>query len=242
MLAERAPHLLNSVEESLSFLNGRSVGIDIDAVTQATYILALRKVSKTFGKVISKDHLKTYWELVNIVQKNGISADEALGYAKGAWNNEEVFGNAPEMPGIRSLMMVFNEIGVPYVFMSSRPVKFEAVTRRWFKDEFPWVPSENIILGRKDGESGGKFKSEAIQKHNVGLHIEDVMDEALEIAKTAHIPVLVVPQPWNVHEDANHQLIRTLGNYSDWDGAWPVLRFLVSKQAKTFFGNVAQCH
>ena len=97
MLAERAPHLLNSVEESLSFLNGRSVGIDIDAVTQATYILALRKVSKTFGKVISKDHLKTYWELVNIVQKNGISADEALGYAKGAWNNEEVFGNAPEI-------------------------------------------------------------------------------------------------------------------------------------------------
>ena len=79
MLAERAPHLLNTVEESLNFLNGRSVGLDIDAITQATYILALKKASQSLGKVVLKEHLTTYWELARIAQKNGIPADRAFG-------------------------------------------------------------------------------------------------------------------------------------------------------------------
>src|SRR4030042_2457549 len=240
MLTERAPHLLNVVSENLNFLNGRSVGIDIDAVTQATYILALRNVSRAFGKVVLKEEIKTYWGLVDIVEKNGVSKDRSLDYAKEAWNNNEVYSKSPEMPGIRALLEVFNEIKVPYKFFSARPPGFKSVTKSFFKEKFPWVPNKNIILGRKEGVSGGLFKALMIKKHNVGLFIEDAPEEAEEIVKYAQIPVLIVPQPWNAQENITHPMIRLLGKYSERDGTWPVLRFLAGKDAKSFFDSVAQ--
>ena len=163
-------------------------------------------------------------------------------FSKGAWNNDDVYRNAPEMHGARTLLEVFNELKVPYVFISSRPVEFEDVTREWFKNTFPLVPSGNIILGRKEGVHGGDFKAQMIQKFGVGLHIEDAMEEAVIIADTAKIPVLVVPQPWNAQEDVDHVRIKLLGEYSQYAGTWPVLRFLAKKEARDFFSSVAQCH
>ena len=213
MLAERAPHLLSVVSENLKFLNGRSISIDIDAITQATYVLALRNVSRSFGKVILKEHLKTYWELAKIAEKNGVQAAQSLNFAKDAWNNEEVYMNSPEMPGIRALLEVLHEIEIPHTFISSRPLEFEDVTKSWYKDKFPWISGDNIILGRKEGVSGGLFKAQMIRKYNVGLHIEDTMDEANEIAKIAQIPILVVPQPWNTQEVITDPMVKLLGKY-----------------------------
>jgi len=242
MLAERAPHLLNVVSENLNFLNGRYISIDIDAVTQATYILALRNVSRNFRKVVLKEEIKTYWGLTDIVEKNGVPKDRSLDFAKEAWNNNEVYSKSPEMPGIRALLEVLNEIKVPHKFFSARPVEFEDVTKGWFKETFPWVPSDDIVLGRKEGVSGGFFKAQMVLKYNVGLHIEDALDEAAEIAELTKIPELVVPQPWNTQEIIASPMIRLLGKYSEQDGAWPILRFLAGKDAKSFFNSVAQSY
>lgn len=239
MLTERAPHLLNCVGESLSFLDGRFIGIDIDAVTQATFIMALKKASQSLGKVILVEHLTKYLELANIAQKNGIPADKALEFSKGAWNNDDVYLNSPEMPGARILLETLDQLKIPYIFISSRPVEFEDVTRKWFKNTFPLVPSKNIILGRKEGVHGGDFKAQMAQKFGVGLHIEDAMEEAVIIADKAKIPVLVVPQPWNAEAIENDR-IKLLGVYSPYAGTWPVLRFLAKKEAKAFFSSVAQ--
>jgi len=217
------------------------IGIDIDATTQATYILALRKVSQTIGKVVLHEHLKTYWELANIAEKNGMTADKAMAFSKSAWNDDNVYRNAPEMPGARTLLEAFNELKIPYIFISSRPVEFESVTREWFKNTFPWVPAENIVLGRKERVNGGDFKAKTVQKFGVGLFIEDAMEDAMVIADKAKVPVLVVPQPWNTQEDGYNR-IKLLGEYSQHPGTWPVLRFLLSKEAKDFFNSVAQCY
>jgi len=234
MLAERAPHLLNSVSENLKFLEGRPVGIDIDAVTQATYILALKRASQSLGKVILKEHLTTYWELAKIVQKNGISEDKAMDFSKDAWNNYEVYRKAPEMLGIRTLLEVFNEIKVPYLFISSRPIEFEDVTREWFKKRFSWIPGENIILGRKEGVHGGDFKAQTIQEFGVRLHIEDATEEAQIIVQKTGAHVLMVPQPWNRTEIFDHPRIKYLGDFAQVNGSWPVLKFLASREAKQF--------
>lgn len=242
MLTERAPHLLNIVSENLKFLEDRAVGIDIDGTTQATYILALKKASLGIGKVISKDHLKSYWELSKIAESYGMSKEEALSFNLSAWNHNDVYLNAPEMLGIRSLLEVFNEIKIPYFFISSRPAEFDMVTKEWFKKTLPWIPAENIILGRKDGVHGGDFKAEMIKKYNVGLFIEDATEEAVVIADKGKIPVLLVPQPWNDNDKIYNQRMKHLGDYDPLAGAWPILRFLVKNDAKVFFNNVAHSY
>lgn len=239
MLAERCPHLFSKVSENLKLLNGGSVGIDIDAVTQATFYLALNRVSHQLGKVIQKKELITYWELANIAKKNGILEHEAMKFATGAWNSDDVYLNAPVMPGISTLLEFFNEIGIPHVFISSRPMEFEDTTDKWFEKTLPKEKIESIILGRKEGTSGGEFKADMINKYRVALHIEDATEEAEIIVKKTNACVLIVPQPWNEKERFEHPRIKYLQDYSKKEGSWPALYFLASEEARDFLGSVA---
>ena len=147
MLTERCPHIFSKVSENLKLLRGGSIGIDIDAVTQATFYLALNRVSHQLRKVTDKSELITYWEFANIGKRNGIPEHEAMEFARGAWNNEEVYSNAPLMPGISTLLELFREMNVPHFFISSRPVKFADTTYKWFEKTLPQEKIENIILG-----------------------------------------------------------------------------------------------
>ncbi len=239
MSIERSPHLVTKVSESLKFLEGRKIGLDIDAVTQATFILGLRNASEHLRKVILKEWLTTYWQLANIAKENGIPEADAMSFAKGVWNRHDVYLNAPPMPGIKTLLETFDKIGVSYVFISSRPVEFLDTTREWFRNTFPQVKGENIILGRAEGMTGGKFKADTARSLNLGLFIEDAPEEAVVIAG-AGIPVLLVPQPWNANEKIDSPLIKRLGDYDHTAGTWPVLRFLATSEAKEFFASVAQ--
>lgn len=231
MPVERIPALTTAITENLKPLKGGAVGIDIDAVTQATFILALNYVSHDFKKVILKENLRSYWELASIAEANGISADKAVEYAKNAWNRHEVYLNSPIMPGITPLIEIFESAGFPYFFISSRPPEFLETTQKWFAKKFPWVKKQNIILGRK---------IEAIKEHGIALHIEDAPEEALNIIHKTLARVLLVPQPWNLRERIDNPRIRQLGPYSDTAGVWPVLRFLASPNAKEFLNDVAQ--
>lgn len=242
MYAERSPHVFNALRENLKLLNGRSVGIDIDGVTQATYILALNKVSHTFGKVINREELSSYWELAKIVQKNGVPEDDALEFAKGAWNDDYVYLNSPLMPGIADLLKMFNEASVSYKFISSRPIKFADTTFEFLNKQFSWIKPEDIIIGRKEGENGGDFKANMIDRYNVALHIEDAVEEARLIVRNTNAHVLIVPQSWNDYDRFEHPQIKYFESYVNSNGVWPVVRFLMSPAFKEFFNDVAQCY
>ena len=248
MFAERYPNVFNSLSENLKLLNGGAVGIDIDAVTQATYVLALNKISHTLRKNIQKEDLVTYWELAKIAKDNGVDPDKAMELAKSAWNDDEVYANAPAMPGIKSFLQMLNEAALPYLFISSRPVEHLEATREWFRKELPWVKPENIILGRKEGMSGGEFKSGMINRYGVALHIEDAVEEAKTIAQETPAHVIIVPQPWNDNGRFVHPRIKYLGESSYSNGSWSVIRFLSGPQAKDFLSDkvnsfcVAQSH
>lgn len=240
MLAERAPNVLSAVSENLKLLNGGVVGIDIDAVTQATDIVALKNVSRELGKVILKEDITSYWELAKIGVANGMSEQEAMSFARRAWNQHEVYANSPPVPGIKTLLDIFDQTDTDYIFISSRPIEFEQTTRDWFKKTFPWVESRNIILGRKEHFGAGDFKAKVITERGIKLHIEDALEEALVIADVARVPVIIVPQPWNIREKVDNPRIKHLKEYSDTSGVWPVLKFLVSSEAKNFLNSVAQ--
>jgi uncharacterized HAD superfamily protein len=243
MYKERYPNVLETFSENMKLLSGKAVGIDIDAVTQATYILALNKASYGIGKIIQREDLKTYWELAEIAKKNGIAPEKAIEFALSAWNDDYVYANAPVMPGITDLLQMFNEVSVPYLHISSRPVEFLDTTKKFFENAFfPFINSENIILGRKEGVSGGDFKAEMINKYNVGLFIEDSTEEAEIIVKNTDAKVIIVPQPWNEKVRFEHPRIKYLGSYKESNGSWSVLRFLASKEANKFLDSVAQSY
>jgi hypothetical protein len=240
---EKFPLIANLIAENLQALDGGMIGIDIDAVTQATYTLALRNVSRRLGlqSVIPKERLTSYWELVKIAQHYGIAEDEALEYARSSWNDHEVYQNSPAMPGIRSLLEIFRYVQIPHIFISSRPPEFLETTQIWFGMTFPWINLESIILGRAEGMSGGEFKTGAVKKYGVVLHLEDAPEEAIPIVEQTSARVILVPQPWNLQEEISHPQIKTLTrHYSEVAGVWPVLRFLASPEARDFLRNVAQ--
>lgn len=234
MLKERYPNVINSFKDNLAYLNGGLLSMDLDAVVQATYVKALNHASHGLKKVIDKNQLISYWELDNISRINGIPAEKSLEFTKGVYNRYDVYRSSPQMPGIKSLLEILNEIEVPYVFISSRPPEFIDATRSWFAEIFPWVPPENIILGRREGMTGGEFKSGVINNWNVVLHIEDATEEANEIVRNTPAKVLMVPQPWNVDEIIEDPKVKYLGPYTDTSGVWPVIRFLSSNEAKLF--------
>jgi uncharacterized HAD superfamily protein len=242
MFKERYPNVFDSFTENLKVLDGAAVGIDIDAVTQATYFLALNNVSHALGKVIHREDLRTYWELANIAKRNGMDPDRAMAFAKDAWNNDYVYQNAPVMPGITTFLQLLNEASVPHKFISSRPVDFKKTTRKFFKNEFPWEKPGDIILGRREGMDGGLFKACMINKYNIALHIEDAIEEAEVIVRETNAHVLIVPQPWNDEERFEHPRIKYLGSSAESNGTWPVLRFLAGSEAKDFLTSVAQSH
>jgi len=224
---ERFSPIINPIAENLKVLDG-IIGLDIDAVTQATYIRALAKVSRELGlrSVIAKERITDYWGLVKIIQHYGVSEEAAWKLARGAWNTESVFLESPPMPGISSLLKIFRDLEMPYVFISSRPAEFLNVTQTWFAKTFPWVNPENIILGRK--------KPEVVKEYNVGLHLEDSAEEALAIVRESSAKVILIPQPWNLSDDTFHPQIERVGPYSQLAGVWPAIRFLASHGAKDF--------
>jgi len=233
------------VAENLKSLNGNPIGIDIDGVTQATYFLALNHAAHNL-KMIKPPLVKNligYWELINIVQANGMSdRDQATKYAKALWNNDNVYLRSPAMLGITTLLKIFNEVHLPYIFISSRPVEFLSVTQEWFAQTLPWVKSEDVILGRPEEVSGGYFKAAMITKHRVLLHIEDGLEEAQEIVEKTPAGVIIVPQPWNIGQRINHPRIKQFRpqEYEVTKGIWPVIKFLASSDARTFLQSVAQ--
>ena len=242
MLKERYTNVFANVSENLSYLNSGTVSLDIDAVTQATYVLALNKVGHILGKAVHKEQLITYWELANIARLNGIPEDKTMDFARSAWNDENVYLNAPVMPGILTLLNIFNEVGTPYIFISSRPAEFEEVTKKWFSQNIPFVKSESIILGRQEGVSGGDFKSRMIKEFGVVLHIEDAVEEAVKIVEATPAKIIIVPQPWNEARTIQHPRIKYLGNHIETKGVWPVVRYLASNEARNFLALSHNIH
>lgn len=231
------PNVFKNLTENLKLLNERPITFDIDAVTQATYVLALNTASRRLRKIIHRDELTSYWELTNIVQKNGYSKDEALKIALSAWNNDIVYLNSPKMSGISTLFKFLSEINYPYKFVSSRPKEFLNATRMYFQQNFPWIDRDNIILGRNDGEHGGDFKARILSELGTALHVEDALDEAKIIAESTCSKVLIVPQPWNESDRLDNANIKYLGHFYENNDSWPVIKFLASEEAKNFLNS-----
>ncbi|OGM11487.1 hypothetical protein A2Z22_00355 [Candidatus Woesebacteria bacterium RBG_16_34_12] len=243
MYIERAPIISAAVGENLKILKGGLVGLDIDAVTQATIYKALDYASLKLNRTIVMDELTDYWKLASMAIKNGMSEEEAYSFAKIAFNRNEVYQFSPRVPGIASLLKIFRDLEIPHVSISSRPSEFLDITKKWFFENFPWIDPKNIIMDRPRGMPGGDYKASVIEKEGVLLHIDDALEEVEIIVDKTRACILMPSLPWNIHKEVNHPRIKKVGNVSisNSPNVWPVISFLASSEAKQFLNlSVAQ--
>lgn len=237
MLKEQAPHLISAVSENLRLIDG-AIGIDIDGVVQASSVLALRNASERVKQVILRDHVTSYWELVNVGKQHGMTDLEAIEFATSSYNNHDVYLNAPLMAGIKPFLEILQIIKKPHLFGSARPVEFAQTTKDMFARKLPWIKPESIFLGRKEWMSGGEYKSSLINNYGIGLYIEDSIAEANEMARRTDALILLVPQPWNKNEKIeNTKRVHRLGEYDENAESWPILRFLATREARKFLSR-----
>ncbi|PRO65135.1 5' nucleotidase, NT5C type [Alkalicoccus urumqiensis] len=94
-------------------------------------------------------------------------------------------------------------------YISARPHSLYEVTEEWFhRMELPYDHIE--LLGQHD-------KLNAVEKHEVDIFFEDKHDNAVNIAETFNIPVVLMETPYNqmavpnnVHRARNWKHARTL--------------------------------
>jgi len=230
---ERCPAIRNKISRNLEKLGvPLKISFDIDGVVQATFQQALLWASHRLKNSIDLEQLVTYWGLNEISRKFRLSEKDAHDSTRNAFNREEVFLNSPPLPGARSILGIFQELGIPYVFISSRPADFLEATGNWFAKEFPWIDRNNIFLRREEGESGGSFKSRVIVSQGVLLHFDDSMEDAQEIVRRTQAKIVIVPQPRNRYitlEPEEHSTrILNLRFNSKKTNLWAAMEFLTS--------------
>ena len=236
--SEKYPFTFKNISENLKLLKGGLVSFDIDAVTQQTSDLSLKKASHILKKYITISDIVKYWGLKDIAAKNGMNEKEALEFSLYCWNDHSVYSGSPVLPGTLTLLRLFEEARIPYMFISSRPTEFKLTTKRWFEKNLPWVDPKNIIVERVGAAFGGSYKSDMINKYGVVLHIEDAVEEARAIAQETSAKVIIVPQPWNQSGRFFHPNIKYLGEFR-YSGTFPLIKFLASDNAKDFLDHVA---
>lgn len=237
MLKERDSFLAAVIERNLSYIEGGLVALDIDNVTQSTCTKAFNKASYKLNVQIFKEQITNYWKLKEIAEANGIPTDKSLSFAKNAYNDDQVYRESSEMPGMRSLLKIFGN-KIPYIFYSARPIEYIDVTQDWFGKKFPFVDFEKINIGRKKGTSGGLYKSSIVKEKNIKLCLDDSIEETLEIAANTRAKSIIVPQPWNMLDQVNHPQIKYVTDFieseNDISTIWPIIRFLKDNSAADF--------
>ena len=95
------------------------------------------------------------------------------------------------------------------IVLTSRSKLVEEETREWLGKYFPDI--KEFIL--TDYENNGRKHNYCV-KMKVDYHIDDYLKHAKSIADK-NIKVILLNQPWNLHEDANHPNIERAKDWNE---------------------------
>ncbi|MHC0035894.1 hypothetical protein [Pseudoneobacillus sp. C159] len=156
-------------------------GIDIDGtVTSPSSLIPF--LNKAFGLNLTLADIKQY-ELTPLVD---ISEAE---FANWFMENEaEMYRESPIAEGAKEALIQWAQEHELY-FISARRNHLYEETKTWFdKHEIPYCHIE--LIGKHD-------KIDAVKQHQVQVFLEDKHDNAVMIAETCDIPVLLFDTPYN---------------------------------------------
>jgi uncharacterized protein len=166
-------------------------GIDIDGtVTSPSSLIPF--LNKAFGLNLTLADIKQY-ELTPLVD---ISEDEfATWFSE---NEAEMYQKSPLAEGAKEALIQWAMDHELY-FISARGEHLFEETKAWFEKH--GLPYHHIEL------IGSHNKIEAVKQHQVQIFLEDKHDNAVMIAETCKIPVLLFDTPYN-QEPIPSQVIR----------------------------------
>ncbi|WP_442594965.1 hypothetical protein [Neobacillus sp. D3-1R] len=156
-------------------------GIDIDGTVTCPSSL-IPFLNEAFQLNITLEDIKEYdlSPLVNVTKEE---------LAQWFTDNEPVmYEKSPIATGAKKVLIDWAKDSELY-FISARGSHLLEVTENWFK--------QHELLFHHIELIGSHDKIATAQKYNIDIFLEDKHDNAVEIAKQCHIPVLLFDTPYN---------------------------------------------
>ncbi|MBI3397138.1 HAD family hydrolase [Candidatus Woesebacteria bacterium] len=187
---------------SIDILRSLILSFDIDGVVVHTAPRAVRLFNYRFNQHRQLSDLTTFMRMADWIKE--VSDGDSIKESMKIWNDADVLGGSPPVPGAIAVLDHLRRRNIQPFFITSRPANTKDVTLRWFRSWLPWV-DEGRILMRSGPESGLKFKTRTIKEFGVGIHFEDSLEQATDIAGVTKARVILVNQPWNLDWDLSSQ-------------------------------------
>lgn len=185
------------------------ISTDIDGVEVFSALTAVSEVNKIFNSKFSFDGITAYQSLGNMIAKADTTIEDPQEHARKIWNSSFVLGSAPWVPGSLYVSRLMHKNDVFLNRITARPSHTRDVTRGWYSSRMPWVSLGSINV-QDTLEYNLNYKSEKIKDLQIDIHIEDSLEDALQIvlgnekvSGNKKVKVIMVPWRWNEERPDN---------------------------------------
>ena len=165
------------------------IGVDLDDVLAESLPGYLEAFERRFGIHIALGQAR--WELFD-GQTHLTAADREAFYAE--LMRADFLGGRPPDPAGLAVIRQLHAAGHTLVLVTSRPLAFEPVTRRWLGRH--GIAECFAAVVHRDGPRGPIFKPEVARERALELFVEDELPVAVALA-AAGVRVLLMDHPWN---------------------------------------------
>ncbi len=195
---------------------------DNDGIFSDTSKIVYKNFSDKYGKIVKPDETSCWAYLTDVARKAGFD-DDVVRHAEDDFYNPDVFKNAQPILYIKPVIqktLAFYGPERNYILTARNP-EFKDITVSWFKDKFPEVKPENILIREKgsriDGEKFkiGKLKELALKAPWI-VFVDDAL-QFVQAAVEADIPnCLIINVPQGVTKlDFSHKHLIVIKRFPD---------------------------
>src|SRR3989344_9067746 len=178
------------------------ISLDLDRVLARFVSEFAQWLNSKHNLVIDSKTMRSFEEELK-TDKRGVDKKIFEFYQKKGINGIKPVSGSIE--GVNELIKQGNRL----IVLTSRSKLVEKETKEWLSRYFPDL-KEFIIT---DYENNGR-KHDYCEKLKVDCHIDDFPKHAKSIADK-NIKVILLNQPWNLHEDANHPNIERAKDWNE---------------------------
>ncbi|BAB05118.1 nucleotidase [Halalkalibacterium halodurans] len=156
-------------------------GLDIDGTVTdpATFLPYL---NEQFQKTLTLEDITDY----DLTKSLGITSEEFWKWME--QHEQTIYKQAKKADGVDQVLEEWKQEH-ELIYITARASHLEEITKNWFEQQN--LPFHHIeLVGKHD-------KIEAIRTHEIDIFFEDKHDNAVAIAETFAIPVILMDTPYN---------------------------------------------
>jgi len=167
-----------------------AIGVDVDEVLLPTLSYCCTHLNAKYGGDLKPEDFSSYkfWEFYNMTREDTIRF----------WiefSGQPEFGSLQPFPEAQEGIARLKRTGRSLLAVTSRPACNRDCTESWLERYFPGMFSGVEFANHFSLEGEVVSKLEICKSNGVGVLIEDICGNAIDVAR--EIPVVLFRRPWN---------------------------------------------